>query len=729
LNADLTPAIVAAGGGSALMAGIWAHEYRQAKAMRASRVRVALRFPAGLEPLRAFAALDGLSGLPERTELVAEVAASPGVVEHFLWVPAASRSSAESIMGGVIGSMRITEVSPPQDEAATLAMSLFVSTPSILSTENAVAASRALLAGLVGLRSGEQVIMRWALRPGSPRPRREAETADARGREIERAWRRKTSVAGFTVSGLVLVRAPKTGRARELLAHVQSVLRSRRGVTGGIRTTTGRGNRSLSALPRLTRSSGWLSTAELLPLLALPLGPDVMPGVEVGASRELLVPRQVGAEGRTLFIGRDSAGVRPVALSAEASKHHLAVVGPSGTGKSTLLARAVLSDMERGFGGVVIDPKGPDLINTILERVPPRHAGRVVVLDPAADGPVPGVALLSGGDPDLRTDVLVGALRQLFPENWGVRSDLWGRLAIRTLGEVPGATLADMGRLFSDESYRRAAVARLRDPFLVSAWREFEGLSSAARAEHVQAPVARVMELVSRSRVRAVLASPAPKLDVGQLLAQGRWLLVALSPGTLGEPAARLIGAALMYLTWAAVEARVALPPERRRFLSIVVDELATLAALPFSFELLAERSRGLGAGLTVAMQTTGRLPDGVSGALLGNVASLVTFRSGPEEARRLAPHLPGLNASDLQSLGRFEVAARVGVGTGSAVSVVTGRTVALPVVTGQAAVIRERSARLYGTDPQWTDKTQALSPQVGDGDGRPDPGRTRRAS
>jgi hypothetical protein len=255
---------------------------------------------------------------------------------------------------------------------------------------------------------------------------------------------------------------------------------------GAIRVTFERDNRALSALPRTSRTSGWLNTAELLPLLGWPLGPDMTPGVALGASRELLVPRHVAREGRGLLAGRDSAGERPVALSVEASKHHLAVVGPSGTGKSTILARAVLSDIERGFGGVVIDPKGPDLINTILERVPARHAHRIVVLDPADSRPVPGVAVLSGGDPDLRADVLTGVLKAIFADVWGVRSDYYGRLAIRSLSDVPGASLADVGRLFLDEPYRRAVIARLRDPFLIAAWQGYEALSPAAQVEHVQ---------------------------------------------------------------------------------------------------------------------------------------------------------------------------------------------------------------------------------------------------
>jgi hypothetical protein len=376
----------------------------------------------------------------------------------------------------------------------------------------------------------------------------------------------------------------------------------------------------------------------------------------------------------------------------------MAVVGPSGVGKSVLLTRSILDDIAGGFGGAVIDPKA-DLLDMILERVPPEHADRIVVLDPGDARPLSGVALLSGGDPDSRADILTGTLKSIFAGAWGVRSDFYGRLAIRTLSEVPGASLADMGRLFFEAPFRRSAIARLRDPFLISSWQSYESLSPAAQAEHVQAPMARVMTLLARPRVRAVLASPEPKLDVARLFAERKWLLVSLAPGAISEAGATLIGAALMYVIWSAIEARVLLAPEKRAPIFLYVDELATVTnGLPFGFELLAERARGLGAGLTVALQTLGRIPEPTRSALLGNVASFITFRAAATEASGVARQLPGLTEADIMALARFEVAARVGTGSGSAISVVTGRTEALPPVTGQAEAIRERSAERYGT-------------------------------
>jgi hypothetical protein len=183
-----------------------------------------------------------------------------------------------------------------------------------------------------------------------------------------------------------------------------------------------------------------------------------------------------------------------------------------------------------------------------------------------------------------------------------------------------------------------------------------------------------------------------------------------------------------MYVIWSSFEARVALPPEKRDLLCLYVDEFATLAnGIPFGFELLAERARGLGGALTVAVQTLGRVPEPTRSALLGNVASFVSFRAGAEEAPRIARQLPGLTAQDVMSLGRFEVAARVGTGSGNAFAVMTGRTEPLPAVTGQAQAIRDRSAELYGTPPG---DAELPTPEASDEAETERPiGRTRRSS
>ena len=696
MNTDLTPALVAASGGTALLTVITVREARVEAAMRRGRVRLAVRFPVSLDPAAARSALASLSGLPDRAELAWQLVADSHGIQHHLLVPRSAWSSVNAALAAAMPSVRFRVVSPPEG-AATLAMRLFVSTPTLLREDEAEAASRALLMGLARLRAGEQVTVSWALRATPARGAFATEPEDRAAKELARLWKTKIGRPGFAASGLVLVRAEKIARARELLGHVADSLRSRRGTTGSVRMTVGRGSRSLSAVAKTTRTNGWLSVDELLPLLAFPVGDEMVPGVEVGASRELLTPPAVSRHGRRLFIGRDAVGTRQVALTAEAALHHVAVVGPTGSGKSVVLARGILDDLTAGYGGVLIDPKS-DLIEEVLARVPADHRDRVVVLDPAAPGPVPGLDLFGAGDPDLRSDVILSTLKNV-SEGWGPRIDQFLRLGLRTVADLPNPVLSDWLRLYADAGLRASAIARTTDPIRAAEWATFEALSPAAQREFVAPAMSRITTLLARPALRAVLNQPAPKLNIGSLLEQRKWLLVSLAPGTLGEASAQLFGAIVAYLTWAAIEGRVVIPQAQRRPVFLYLDELQSVSALPIGLERFFERTRGLGCGVTIATQALERLPEKTRASLTGNVMSLITFRAGHAEAGHIVRELPGLSAEDVMSLGRYEVAARVPSSGDRGVAVVTGQTEPLPLAHRQAAAIRARSAEIYGVD------------------------------
>ncbi len=59
---------------------------------------------------------------------------------------------------------------------------------------------------------------------------------------------------------------------------------------------------------------------------------------------------------------------------------HLAVIGKTGMGKSTLLQNLVFSDMRQDRGVALIDPHG-DLADTVVTLVPRRRTNEVVLFD------------------------------------------------------------------------------------------------------------------------------------------------------------------------------------------------------------------------------------------------------------------------------------------------------------------------------------------------------------
>ncbi|HEX3691957.1 MAG TPA: DUF87 domain-containing protein [Solirubrobacteraceae bacterium] len=691
MNADLTPAAVATGGGSLLMAGIWLRERRRDEAMRASRVRHALTFPP-LETDAGVAVLHALSGLSHDHELVLEVVADGEGVRHALWVPGASWPTLRTSLTGLLPGLRISEQPGPQGPA-TFSVRVHVPTPVVLASENPQVAAQTLLAGLTMLGTGEQVVVRWALR-ASPAPSlRAGEHPSPVAADTHKLWRSKTLTGGFHISGLVMVQARSRVRAHGLGEHVASCLRSRRGSVGTVRLSAARGRLSLTSLPKVGRSSGWLNVSELLGIAGLPLGRELPIGVEVSLTRQVPPRRELARHGRPLLVAERQGEPVPVALDFRACARHVAVLGASGGGKSTLLARGILAHMAAGHAGVLVDPKG-DLATTVIEHAG-RGAQRIVVLDPTAPV-VPGIDLFAGGDPDLRSEVLVTIFRSLFKDVWGPRSDSYIRLGVRTLAEVPGASLLDLPQLFLDARAQRHAVSRLSDPLLIGQWTALNQLSEGERAQHLQAPLSRIMSLITRPAVQAVFG-PGARLDIGRLLDEGGWLLVPLPSGVIGSASARIIGSALTFLVWSHIAARAAIAPQARKPLCLFFDETQALTDQGIGLEDLLEQARGYNASVTIATQAIGRMPEQLRHSLLSNVGTLVSFRAGAAEAATIARELPGLEARDVQSLPPFQVAARVAAGDGSGSVVVTGRTEPLGHPTGQATRIRERSAQRYG--------------------------------
>ena len=66
---------------------------------------------------------------------------------------------------------------------------------------------------------------------------------------------------------------------------------------------------------------------------------------------------------------------------------HTHLLGPTGSGKSTVLENLILADINAGLGTLVIDPKG-DLVSDLLERIPAHRHADVVILDPTSPTPV-----------------------------------------------------------------------------------------------------------------------------------------------------------------------------------------------------------------------------------------------------------------------------------------------------------------------------------------------------
>ncbi|MHB8659492.1 MAG: type IV secretory system conjugative DNA transfer family protein [Solirubrobacteraceae bacterium] len=425
----------------------------------------------------------------------------------------------------------------------------------------------------------------------------------------------------------------------------------------GLRRRRVRGAERKLQLRTLGRRGYLLSIPELAALAHLPAEPT-LPGLLRAGARSVSPPPGLPANGKPLGLSANGA---PVVLAVEDARYHLHLLGPTGVGKSTLIARLVLADLDAGRGAVVIDPKG-DLVEEILARIPDGLEQRVDVFDPLDPAP-PGLNVLEGADHDLVVDQLVGIFRRVYERFWGPRTDDILRAGLLTLLETgTGATLADVPRLLTDAHWREQLLDELDDPVgLEPFWEWYDGLGEAMRAQTTGPVLNKLRAFLLRRPVRAIVGQQRSTIDVARCLDQGRLLLVRVPKGTLGEDTSRLLGSFVVARVWQAALARAAQPESLRRDCALYVDEVHNYLNLPTPLEEMLAEARGYRLSLCLAHQHLGQLPKEMREALAANARTKLYFQLSPHDAQALGKEVePELAAHDLAHLPRYTAAVRL---------------------------------------------------------------------
>ncbi|WP_338596947.1 type IV secretion system DNA-binding domain-containing protein [Saccharopolyspora sp. SCSIO 74807] len=445
---------------------------------------------------------------------------------------------------------------------------------------------------------------------------------------------------------------------------------------------------------RRLRRGDLLSVPELAGIAHLPTD-EGLPGVARAGARAVPPPPNTPTEGALIRpVGvSDTGHARPVGLQVSDSRHHLHILGATGSGKSTMLARMILADAEHGRGAVVIDPKG-DLITDLLQRMPEHAAHKVVLFDSDSRGPTPCLNPLEGPK-ESAVDNLVSVFSRVFSSAWGPRTEdilRAGCLTLRAVSDTP--TLATLPQLLTDPATRARHRDRVAaDPTLRGFWEWYEQLSDASRSQ-ATAPLLNKLRafLLRPFVVKAITAGPST-VDLTSTL-DGGLCLVRIPKGSLGEDTTRLLGSLIVARVWQATTARAALPQRERRDAGLYVDEAHNFLNLPYAMEDMLAEARGYRLSMALAHQHLGQLPKDLKEGISTNARSKIFFSASPEDARELSRHTtPRISEHDLAHLDVYHAAARLVVG-GAETQPCTVTTQPLPTaIPGRSRTVREAAA------------------------------------
>ncbi len=398
------------------------------------------------------------------------------------------------------------------------------------------------------------------------------------------------------------------------------------------------------------RDSGFAATEEEL-MLTLP-GPECPAGG---------VPVRTARSGTLLPLGRTAAGIVVGPELDRDQGRHMAVLGETGMGKSSLLV-ALARRASRGHGLVLFDPLG-ETVEALAQELGPSDTERLVRIDPVRH-PVE-INALEGILPDGRDAVrserrlndLVHALRRVragrYTDSgfWGPRLEEMLLRAVRAAASLERGTLVEAHTLLATRARApRDSPSQAMGPIRELAERVRERPEDAEGAR-------RLLYEVVRSPVLArMLCSERPEVATRELVRPGRIVLLSGGAASVGESTARYLLSVYLALVWSELLAR---REAAKTF--VVLDE-----AQWFSHESLAEMlrlGRRANVHVVLATQAVASLPETVAEAVWTNVADFVAFRGSPAEAREFSRVARGLAPDAILSLPRGEAAVLIGKG------------------------------------------------------------------
>lgn len=337
-------------------------------------------------------------------------------------------------------------------------------------------------------------------------------------------------------------------------------------------------------------------------------------------------------------LGFDIKNKLPVELTIDERRQGTYVIGTTGTGKSNLLKHIIYQDMDQDekHGLCVLDPHG-DLVDDLLRLVPDKRVEDVIFFNPAEFEYPFGLNLLDCDRTDRKqvqwvVSTIVGTLERL-STSWGPRLEHVLRHALMTIMELEASTFLELTLLLTNSKYREPIINNVQDDYLKEFW---EGFPRSERLiyELTSSTLNKISPFITDPNMRNIIGQSRNSFNMGEIMDEGKILLVNLSKGDLGEANSSILGAVLINSILMAALQRREKPLDERIPFHIFADEYQNFASE--SFAVLQSEARKYAVDVVVSHQFRDQLDYLNKGSTL-NVGNIIIFRVTGRDSYELA--------------------------------------------------------------------------------------------
>ncbi len=337
---------------------------------------------------------------------------------------------------------------------------------------------------------------------------------------------------------------------------------------------------------------------------------------------------------------------------------HTYMIGKTGTGKSTCLETMIMQDINAGRGVCVLDPHS-DLVERILRGIPESRKQDVIYFNfPDSNlrlkyNPFRRVSL------EKRSLVASGILEvfsKLWDSAWGVKLEHILRHAILTLLDQPKSDVSDLVEILMDKEFRKRVISNVQSKSLKQFWkREFP--------EYTKYDLLPVMNkiggMLAHPVIHRTLIDNPNEVSIRKAMDEKKIVLLNLSKGHLGADASNILGALFITSIASAAFSRVDTEENERVPFMVYLDEFHNFTTL--SLVNMFSELRKFKVGMVLAHQYLDQLDEKIQNAVIGNIGTLISFRTGSNDAAFMAKEMfPEFEVNDFINLPNYKIYLRL---------------------------------------------------------------------
>ncbi len=324
---------------------------------------------------------------------------------------------------------------------------------------------------------------------------------------------------------------------------------------------------------------------------------------------------------------------------------HVAILGKTGQGKSFFLRHLAAQDVRAHRGFVFFDLHGdtmPFLLRLIAaeeRRTRADLSERLIVIEPADPEFSIGLNVLEA-QPGQQGYVQLAEFAQILKSRWhldsfGPRTEEVLRNALHVLADS-NLTLLELAPLLTSAAFRAACLNRVQNTEVASYFRtRFDTRSEAMQGVYRDAILNKVSGFTTDQRFRHILGQQRSTFSLLDAMDRGRWVILNLDKGRLGEQASTL-GSLLLAKLKNALFAR-----RRRQLFTLYCDEIQNLVAYDAGLDTLLSEARKFGISVVSANQFLEQYPPQMRAAILA-VGTHIFFQLSSADADKMSSALDG---------------------------------------------------------------------------------------